>query len=162
MQKSEKQVFAQPTAPITPIIDGLISAEDQWFKAGFYNTKAEMQAMHQFGEILTKFIFGSDDRFVYFRLDTEQRLADDEEVIISVNYPVRFDLKFHKYGYMLYPDEPMHITSIKYAVDQVIEVAIDKTIFKRDETLRIDLCIITKSDDGEIRYPRNGTIRLEV
>lgn len=162
MQKSEKQVFAQPTAPITPIIDGLISAEDHWFKAGFYNTKAEMQAMHQFGEILNKFIFGSDDRFVYFRLDTEQRLADDEEVIISVNYPVRFDLKFHKYGYMLYPEEPMHITSIKYAVDQVIEVAIDKTIFKRDETLRIDLCIITKSDDGEIRYPRNGTIRLEV
>lgn len=166
MQKSNKQIFAPPSSEISPLIDGIATKDDLWYKSGFYNVKSEMQSMHQSGEIISKINYGNDKKYIYFKIETVQRLALEDEIIISINYPVKIDLKITALGFFIFPNEVINIQSIRYAIEEVIEVAIDKSIFdlplsKTNDKLKIIGVIYSKSKEGDIRYPRFGEVVLD-
>jgi hypothetical protein len=160
-EQTSFEVLTQPSEEISPTIDGNIS-DAEWNKAGYYDARGAMSAMHQIGEVLKGFYFGSDENRVYFRIDTDINEKDNLiELIISS--PIKINILFTKNGCEVQSEK--QIGYFNYKKEKIIEIALNKDAFLKnnnEKEIFIRAAIRTSSNDNELIYPRQGEIELKI
>lgn len=154
-----------PSGMIYPDVNGKVDSEQEWNHAGYFDAAAAMSAMHQIGEILLRFWYGEDEENLYFRCDTSRKLKPGEYIEIQFLAPKNFTFIAEQKACELKSYKPMALSSFSFANDDTFEFGISKqTIFGSNiepgTQKRLELLILTKSDDGEIFYPRQGSLEL--
>ncbi len=160
----EAVVVVQQTGEVHPIIDGILKDEKEWQNSGYYEAVASMSAMHQIGELLVRLWFASDNDFVYFRADTTHKLKNNEYIELQFISPAKFNLLIYKNRLEIKSDSELKLGSFKFAEEEIIEFAFSRKLFSNGsndgDKRNIEMTIHTKSDDGELFYPRQGILEL--
>lgn len=162
-QKSRVQIMHQ-RGPVHPGIDGKIHPEPEWDNAGYYDAKAAMTTMHQVGEILKRLWFASDDSNIYFRLDTLRKLQPNERIELHFLSPKYFSIILKYNGFEIDCEEKLYLLNFVFACDEIIEFAFSKVMIfdEAHPKTSLELRINTKVQDGELTYPRQGKIEIEI
>lgn len=157
MKSRDNSVIKIPQNNIKPKIDGKILMPDEWFNAGLINLKHLMSSMHQIGEFVERFYFGQDDKSMFFRIDTSHLMAMDEEIFL-VFPEINIELHISANLVNLKNEENKYIHNFQFAIEEVIEISIDKGLFYIPDNNQIQLkfYLISKQNISQIRYPANG------
>ncbi|TAL70548.1 MAG: glycoside hydrolase [Bacteroidetes bacterium] len=149
---------------VSPSIDGKISSDDEWIKAGYYDAQSTMTAMHQVGEFLKKLWYGSDKENVYLRFDLLKEMDFDDSVVVHFLNPVKFILTLKKNNFDIKSDEKLSLERFSISSHDIIELLISKSTFISDSNseIKIEITIQTHTKEGEISYPRQGSLELLV
>ncbi|MBI5326154.1 MAG: glycoside hydrolase [Ignavibacteriae bacterium] len=147
---------------VTPSIDGKVSAEDEWLKAGYYDAHGSMSAMHQVGELLQKLWYAADNNNIYLRFDLVNALDDDDSIEVQFLNPKKFQLIIRQNIFELKADDEITINQFSYSNFEIVELSFSKSTFFSDNTseIKLELTIMTKTKEGEICYPRQGSLEL--
>ncbi len=167
LQPLGKQVLTKqlvlPKGQITPKIDGIIH-ESEWDNAGYYDAKASMSAMHKVGELVHRIWFGADESNIYFRCDKTRKFRDEDFILFRFESPGKFQLIIKKNSFEINSNEGVKIDKLSLAKDEIIEFSLSKnTFFEGFLTVNkpmISIIIQTKTADGELFYPSQGTLDL--
>lgn len=148
--------------PVTPSIDGKVSAEDEWIKAGYYDAQGSMTAMHQVGELLAKLWYANDNNNIYLRFDLVKAFDEDDSIEVQFLNPKKFQLIIRKNIFELKSDDAIKINQFSYSNYEIIELSFSKSTFFSGNTseIKLELTIQTKTKEGEICYPRQGSLEL--
>jgi alpha-amylase/alpha-mannosidase (GH57 family) len=73
-KKSLAGFIREPTALISPVINGLITDYFEWLDAGLYDLTRQASAMHATESLLHSFYYGFDRKALYFRIDGAKSL----------------------------------------------------------------------------------------
>ena len=65
------EVHTQPTGPVRPKIDGVVTSYFEWLGAGVYRVDARSGAMHGKRFLIQELCYGSDGQNLYVRVDFE-------------------------------------------------------------------------------------------
>jgi len=156
----EKQILVQQKGEVYPIIDGKLSESEKWINAGYYNASSSMTTMHQVGEIIHRIWFASDEKNLYFRLDTTKKLEDLDIIELDFIDPVKFKIKISYCGFKIISNANLFINNCEFAKSDLIEFAISRSIFQENKIL--NLKISTESRGNRINYPQQGNISIEL
>lgn len=152
-----------PKGQISPKIDGLIY-ENEWDNAGYYDAKASMSAMHKVGELIHRIWFGSDENYIYFRCDKTRKFETNDFILFSFKSPKKLDLTIRKYFFEINSKDGINIDHLSVAKNEIIEFSISKNTFFEGflsvNKPSISIVIQTKTEDGELFYPNQGTLDL--
>ncbi len=152
-----------PKGHISPKIDGLIY-ESEWDNAGYYDAKASMSAMHKVGELIHRIWFGSDENYIYFRCDKTRKFESDDFILFSFKSPKKIDLTIRKNSFEINSNDGIKINHLSVAKNEIIEFSISKNTFFEGflavNKPLISIVIHTKTADGELFYPNQGTLDL--
>lgn len=152
-----------PKGQISPKIDGLIY-ENEWDNAGYYDAKASMSAMHKVGELIHRIWFGSDENYIYFRCDKTRKFETNDFILFSFKSPKKLDLTIRKYSFEINSKDGINIDHLSVAKNEIIEFSISKNTFFEGflsvNKPSISIVIQTKTEDGELFYPNQGTLDL--
>ncbi len=152
---------------VKPSIDGKVSTEEEWKKAGYYDASGSMSTMHQVGEILDRLWYGSDEDNVYFRCDLLRKLEAENRIEIQFQSPKEFVIAISENSFEVSSESDLSIKKFSFSQKDIVEFAVSRKTFA-DETpaefknLAIELTIKTKTTDAELIYPRQGCIELLV
>jgi alpha-amylase/alpha-mannosidase (GH57 family) len=153
--------LVEQSGDIHPEINGIVNPENEWENAGFYDAATSMGAMHQIGEVLNRFWFAGSNKKVYFRFDLKSPLAYFDSVTLNIKSPKKMDIVMLSSGLRFFSEHK--ISNIEYAYKDVMELSFDKDCFTdSDDNFQIELSITTHTQDGEITYPRQRTIKIEM
>lgn len=153
----------EQTGDVFPIIDGVMNDEKEWQNAGYIDATAAMSSMHQIGGMLLRFWFASNSQNAYFRIDTTHKLRDNESIEVEINAARRINLKFEKRVVSLNSETAVGLNKFKYAKDDIIEMELSRNaIFDNfNEKKQVaEIKIKTKNTEGEINYPRQGSVKV--
>ena len=142
-------------------IDGKISSEEEWKNAGYFDAKSSMTAMHQIGELLSRLYYGNANQYLNFRIDTLRSMTDDDVIELNFSMPLQFKIVFKTGSFQIKSEQNVSLHSINYSQKDIIEFALLKSDFEssnKNDEINFELNIITKTKDGEIVYPRQGTL----
>jgi len=156
----EKQILVQQRGEVYPVIDGKLSDSEKWINAGYYNTSSAMTTMHQIGELLHRIWFASDEKKVYFRLDTTKKLEDSEFIEIEFISPIKYRIKISDCWCKILSNESLMFNSFELAKQDLIEFAISRSVFGNNKN--ITLKIYTESKGNRITYPQQGQINIDL
>lgn len=100
-KKSIAGFVREPTAFISPVINGLVTDYFEWLDAGLYDLTRQASAMHSSESLLQSFFYGYDRKALYFRIDgtksLDKTLVDTDRLILHLildrEYRVVMDLK---------------------------------------------------------------------
>ncbi|MCX7737556.1 MAG: glycoside hydrolase family 57 protein [Candidatus Kapabacteria bacterium] len=155
--------LVHPKGLITPKIDGRIY-ESEWDNAGYYDAKASMSAMHKVGELIHRIWFGSDEDNIYFRCDKTRKFQPDDYILFSFKSPKEFDIYIRKNSFEIISGDGIKINQLSVAKDEIIEFSLSKNTFFEGflsvNKPMISIIIKTKTADGELFYPNQGTLDL--
>lgn len=158
---SKQLVF--PTGTISPTIDGKIY-EGEWEKAGYYDAKSSMSSMHKVGELIHRFWFGFDADNIYFRCDKTRKFQANDIIFVCFKSPQKFDLIITMNSFQIVSDDGITLTNFSIGKDEIIEFSLSKNTllegFLSVNKPQISLIIRTKTADGELFYPNQGTLDL--
>jgi hypothetical protein len=74
-----KELHQQPTGPIRPTIDGLVTSYFEWLGAGTYRVDQRSGAMHGYRYLIRTLHYGSDGSNLYLRVDFEEEALDGSD-----------------------------------------------------------------------------------
>lgn len=161
-EQGQKIVISAQKGQVKPRIDGKVHDESEWSNAGYYDASASMSAMHQIGELLLRLWFATDENKIYFRCDTTHRLHKGELIEINFLAPAPFKLII-KQNTLEISSTNICLSSFSFGNDDYIEFSFSKSTFWGSESSgNIEITIHTVSNDGELFYPRQGTLTLEL
>jgi alpha-amylase/alpha-mannosidase (GH57 family) len=100
-KKSIAGFVREPTALITPTVNGLVTDYFEWLNAGLYDLTRQASAMHAAENLLLSFYYGFDRKFLFFRIDgakaLDTTLAETDRLglhlIVDREYRVVMSLK---------------------------------------------------------------------
>ncbi|WP_457607608.1 glycoside hydrolase family 57 protein [Nitratifractor sp.] len=146
-------LFVEPKFPISPTIDGRVSSFFEWLGSGRSDESRLFSTMDRVRGPVSTLYWGEDRRHVYLRFDGEMaRLEgsllrlyrDDTEGTLQI--PLA--RKGKKNG-------------IEVALDEIVEIALDKKLFGKEGTVLLRLEI---EREGEIlqTLPAAGELRIDL
>ncbi len=153
-----------PENIISPQIDGRVTDFYEWAGAGLYDCLKAGGSMHQTARYISSLHFGYDHARVYIRLDFHNRMGID-----LLEHP-RFLLELHT---------PEHLTleltsekgqfraeragSFVYALDDVLEVAINRSLIWPQGAGTLGLVVYLYQGDERIEAPTGDEpLRIEI
>ncbi len=162
-----KPILKEQSKKISPNIDGKLTDEDKWENAGYFDAKRSMSTMHQIGELISRFWFASDDEYAYFRCDTIHHLRPNESIQINFYYPVEFKIILNHCGFTIDSEQDLTLYKLIYASDEIIEFALCKELIYGkyadiNDKPKIQLSIVTISNNASIHYPQSGKIEINL
>ncbi|MFC2130535.1 hypothetical protein ACFLSQ_03795 [Bacteroidota bacterium] len=156
-----KQSLVQQRGDVQPVIDGKISDSEKWNDAGYFDAAASMSAMHQVGEILHRVWFASSNNRIIFRCDIVHELKSGDIVEFRFVNPEEFSIIINMNGFRLKSDKSIPMDYFEFANADIIEFGLSKNILGNLED-KLEFVIKTKTKMGEITYPRQGTITIDI
>ncbi|MGA2298930.1 MAG: glycoside hydrolase family 57 protein [FCB group bacterium] len=162
---SQKASVIEQSGEVQPIIDGRLSTETEWDNAGYFDAQASMSAMHQIGELVKRLWYASDKNTVNFRIDTTRAVSEKDAIEIQFIEPAKFSILIKNNLLEINSDTDINIHKFNFAQKDVIEFSLSRNVFdglKNDNILNIELTIRTFTNEGEIVYPRQGTLKIKI
>jgi len=77
LRQQAKLAFREPTAFITPVLDGVVTDFYEWQGAGYVEGRPPLSAMHSQREYFSRIYFGFNLDQLYLRFDPAAAVADD-------------------------------------------------------------------------------------
>src|SRR3989441_476929 len=77
LRQQAKLAFREPTAFITPVLDGVVTVFYEWQGAGYVEGRPPLSAMHSQGEYFSRIYFGFNLDQLSLRFDPAAAVADD-------------------------------------------------------------------------------------
>jgi len=168
----------EPTAFISPVIDGEITNYFEWLSAAYLDVSKIGGTMHRAENILSHIYYGFDLKNLFLRLDTTKRLKDLQ--VSQITFDIRF---LRPEGLMVEircsPAEGIvradlikeignherqvlgKITTI--AAHDIIELALPFSLLNVKETDEVAFIVVVEMDDAELeRWPYKGYISFNV
>ena len=172
-QLSSDSSFINPTALISPKIDGKITNYFEWKKAGLYSVGHSGGSMHQVSTLLKSFMYGFDLNKIY--LNISLNIAHDskeiENLCFNINFinPVQknvyaiFDINGKVVEFSIYSEQikdKIFVPVENIAIDSIIEMAIPIDLLQLpDDYKNIEFTISVDKDNMEIeRWPYQSSI----
>ncbi|MBI4354814.1 MAG: hypothetical protein HY595_06210, partial [Candidatus Omnitrophica bacterium] len=151
----------EPSAPMTPILDGRETTYYEWLYAGRLDLHKSYGALHRGQQLCHALSYGFDASTLSLRVDLDtDRLTQFAEWRIEVSFPDRrLRASFRQSPSGLSIDPP----SIRGAFDRILEASIPLVwlALKPGESCCLILTVFQGADLVE-RYPAQGTFRLSV
>ncbi len=159
--ESVKAAVVQQNGDVQPVIDGKITDSEKWIDAGYFDASSSGSAMHQVGEILHRVWFASGNNRLFFRCDIAHRLQEGDFVEFRFIKPVQFSVFIKQDNFKIKSDDGISIKHFEFAMDDIIEFAVSKSIFDAD-IKEYEFIVRTKTKNSEIIYPRQGSITVNI
>ena len=132
----------QPTAPITPRIDGRVTNYFEWLGAGVYSPDYRSGSMHGGAECVEAFYFGAGKQAFYLRVDLRAGILDEyPELEVRVNLNGTSRARLHAFisnrrlGTVQFwkENEPLLVplatgSQVRAAYDNVFELGLDYSL----------------------------------
>jgi alpha-amylase/alpha-mannosidase (GH57 family) len=170
-QSSAKFIMTNPTALISPKIDGEISNFFEWKNGGLYSVGHTGGSMHQVSTVIKNFMFGFDLNNIYVNIMTNvpTNSKDIENLHFNINFltpvvkkiSVKFDINNNVVEFAVISNgEKVSIPPDNIAVKTLIEMAIPLKILELpDDFKNIEFTISVDKDYMEIeRWPYQSSV----
>jgi len=156
----------EPTAPMTPTIDGLETTYYEWLYAGRMDLRKGYAAIHRGRQILLAVYYGYDREYWYVRLDVDVAALQQ-----LTNWRIRLDLPEQRAAVVVEPTaggvqstlEGEQSVALACAFQRTIELALPYKPLGigagHSFALRVELC---DGDDVVERYPSQGAFRVAI
>ena len=143
-----------PESFIYPNINGLVNDFIGWEKAGIYNTKSAMSAMHQIGELFEKVYFGRSENDLFFRIILSKKLENSDSIKLFLVNNGSLNVEFSKNNIICNSNR----FDLKISNLECIDIQIMKIDFNTD----IEIVLTSSCQGADISYPRNGRLSLNL
>ena len=147
---------------ITPIIDGNLESDNYWNDAGKVNLNAGMSTMHKIGEIISRVLFCYDSNFVYFRITLMENIGKNDKLEFIAENDTNNTLVNVIYMNGSFDINSQNVAKIKFAANEVVDIAIDRAFFNRKLKFKINTLSNSNSSNININtsisivYPHNN------
>ena len=167
--QSKKNIVIEPTAPISPIIDGEITDYFEWLSAGVYYFDKRESTMH-FGEYhLTKFYYGFNETSIFLRIDSVKNikeLLNDSALYINLYNKEFCKIEFINNENKIYfyrNNMPVTEHNITLKTGKIAEVAIPLSDCDFEAGEEINITIeINKNGNLIERMPYDSVITIKI
>jgi hypothetical protein len=134
--------ITQPTAPVTPLIDGRVTNYFEWLGAGVYSPDYRSGSMHGGAECVEALFFSAGKQALYLRVDLRAGILDEYpelEIRVNINGASRARLHAfisnHRLGTVQFwkDNEPLLVplatgNQVRAAYEKVFELSLDYTL----------------------------------
>lgn len=164
--------FLPPVGYLSPTIDGKKTHYYEWQQAGFFDPLKAGGTMHQVSSLVSGIYFGSDERKIYFRVDTS--ISKDEfergeiEFILELLEPPRYKILLRHGKATLFQrvdeNEWRLISSeLEFSFSKIMELAVPMSLLQFKEKKEIWFRLIGERQKKEIeRWPAMDVIRFDL
>jgi alpha-amylase/alpha-mannosidase (GH57 family) len=135
-------ILTQPANKISPDTSAYI--KEQWQGAGIYNAGSAMDAMHSASDIISKLLFGNDENYIYFRIETKRKIEEGESIEIKIAEPFEYS-------------KVIDNNSSTAGTQKGFVFTVER---QKSQTLKLLIKATTQS--GMITYPRSGLLELKL
>jgi alpha-amylase/alpha-mannosidase (GH57 family) len=149
----------EPTAIITPHIDGRQTTYYEWLYAGRIDLHKHYGALHRGGQLCHTLYYGFDATHVYFRLDVEASQLRELNV-----WSIQFTMVDRRRQFAI-QHTPEGLTAdvaeLRCAFERILEVGVPRTwlTIKAGDSFALQVTIFHEAELLE-RYPARGGFRL--
>lgn len=153
-----------------PTIDGLVSSEQEWETAGYYDAVLSGGAMHQAADIFKRLYFGQDRTMLYFRCDINRPLLDNEQIEFYFIAPKQVSIKQSPTSLTIQTyvssGVPTTFPNCSFAYAEVFELSVPRTFLftpedrNSDGLYELKLRVHVTSQTGTNIYPTQGALTL--
>ncbi|MDR2644439.1 MAG: hypothetical protein LBB44_00400 [Endomicrobium sp.] len=162
---SNQKYALNPTASISPKIDGKSSDFDEWKKSSFYKTGASGGAMHQVFTVLKSFNYGFNSDNLYLKFDFNEESLEQLSLKIAFLKPIETNviLSFKSDNKMLVVDGTgKNIDAASAIFDKSAELALPFSFLSLPEEYdKIKFAIAVNKNNSEIeRWPNQTVIEI--
>ncbi|HAM41618.1 MAG TPA: glycoside hydrolase [Candidatus Omnitrophica bacterium] len=149
----------EPTAIITPHIDGRQTTYYEWLYAGRIDLHKHYGALHRGGQLCHTLYYGFDATHFYFRLDVEASQLTPLNI-----WSIQFVLADrHRQFSIQHTPEGLttDVAELRWAFERILEVGIPRAwlMLKPGDLLTLQITMFHGTDPLE-RYPAQGGFRL--
>ena len=118
--------------------------------------------MHQIGEIIKSFNYGNDEENLYFKIEFLRTLNFDDSVTLKFISPKDFSIVISHNSAKLESSDGSVFCSLSFAYKDFLEIAISNKCHISNDENNHKMIIQSDTKDGQISYPNQGNITLEV
>lgn len=156
-----------PLNNISPKITGNIDTHLDWEGAGKYNCYSSMSTMHQIGEVASAVYFGADKDWIYFRIETIEKLDNKSSIELDILIRAinmsnndknegKIVITYENNGFSTSSSLP---TTIKTSALDCIDIAINNKILDNSNSnleIFVEFILTTMNNDKKTIYPEDG------
>lgn len=175
LRKDKKiKPLTEPTAFITPRIDGEVTSYYEWISAGHLDVSRTGGTMHQARSYISHIYYGFNVNNFYLRLDVTLDLKDPavEKLNFYLNFlsplkkSIGFNIEPKKKGISFYDylnEHKVKNQEITGAALDVVEISIPFKVLEAVTQKEVQFIIVIKEDQHELeRWPQRGYISFLV